>query len=417
MLASLTRRTIIAVTALCTAVGLAACGGSSGGGNAAAPNLDVSKWDSILSSAKGQTVNWYMYGGDDRLNAYVTGYVSTEAAKLGIKVNQVKINDTVDAVNKVLGEKQAGKNDGGSVDMIWINGENFATGKQAKIWYCGWAKGMPSGKNVAWNDPTINTDFGTPVDDCEAPWNRSMSVVVYNSAKAQASDFTSVDSMVSWSKAHPGRFTYAAPPDFNGSMTVRRMFYSAAGGYQDLQGAFDQSKFDAAAPKAWSLLNDLEPSLWRGGKTYPQTVDQVQKLFGSGEIDAYLSYDAGGVGTLVDKGQFPKTTRETIFADGMIGNTNYLSIPYNSPHKAAAVAVANLLQSPEAQLEKAKPTVLGYYPAVQLDKTPLAAQYKALPTPASVLPFDEQQKNANPELQAAWLTAIEKGWKDNVLQK
>jgi putative spermidine/putrescine transport system substrate-binding protein len=416
MRASLTRRTLVAATALCTAVGLAGCGSDSGGG-AAAPALDVSKWDSVLSSAKGQTVNWYMYGGDDRLNAYVTGYVAREAEKLGIKVNQVKINDTVDAVNKVLGEKQAGKKDDGSVDLIWINGENFATGKQAKIWYCGWPKAMPSAKYVAWDDQTINTDFGTPVDDCEAPWNRSMSVITYNSAKVQPSAFRSVDSLVAWAKANRGRFTYPAPPDFNGSMTVRRMFYSAAGGYQDLMGPFDQGKFDAAAPKAWSLLNDLEPSLWRGGKTYPQSIDQVQKLFGSGEIDAYFTYDAGGVASLVDKGQFPKTTRQAVFQDGMIGNTNYLSIPYNSPHKPAAVALANLLQSPEAQLEKAKPDVLGYYPAIQADKSPLAAQFKALPNPPSVLPFDEQVKNANPELQAAWLTAIEKGWKDNVLQK
>lgn len=35
-----------------------------------------------------------------------------------------EINDTVEAVNIVLSEKQAGVDDKGSVDMIWINGKS-----------------------------------------------------------------------------------------------------------------------------------------------------------------------------------------------------------------------------------------------------------------------------------------------------
>jgi ABC-type uncharacterized transport system YnjBCD substrate-binding protein len=42
----------------------------------------------------------------------------------------VKLDDTANAVAKVLAEKAAGKNEGGSVDLIWINGENFASMKR-----------------------------------------------------------------------------------------------------------------------------------------------------------------------------------------------------------------------------------------------------------------------------------------------
>jgi putative spermidine/putrescine transport system substrate-binding protein len=78
-----------------------------------------------------------MYGGDDLLNEYITGYVADAAAELGVTVNQVRINDTVEAVNTVLSEQSAGRDTDGSIDMIWINGENFATGKQADLWFCG----------------------------------------------------------------------------------------------------------------------------------------------------------------------------------------------------------------------------------------------------------------------------------------
>lgn len=374
-------------------------------------------WDQVLQKAKGQTVNWYMYGGDDRLNSYVTGYVAQAAAKLGVTVNEVKITDTVDAVNKVLGEKQAGKTTGGSVDLIWLNGENFATGKQANLWKCGWPQSLPNSKFVDWKSDAITSDFGTPVDNCEAPWNQSMSVIVYNSNKAAASDFSSVKTMAKWAKQNPGQFTYPAPPDFNGSMAVRRFFYEAAGGYDKLLGKFDQAKYDRVAPKAWKLLNHLKPSMWRNGSTFPKSIDNVQQLFSSGEISAYLSYDAGGVGPLVDKNVFPASTREAVFANGMIGNTNYVAIPANAKNQAGAQVLANILESPEAQLEKAKPDVLGYYPAIQMDKTPLATAYAALPNSPSVLPYPDQQKNANPELTAKWIAAIEDGWKKNVLQQ
>ena len=66
-----------------------------------------SEWKKILKEANGQTVNWYMWGGSTVINDYVNDVIGGEAAKLGIKLNQVKLNATADAVNKVLGEKQA----------------------------------------------------------------------------------------------------------------------------------------------------------------------------------------------------------------------------------------------------------------------------------------------------------------------
>lgn len=377
----------------------------------------ASAWDNVLAEADGQTVDWFMWGGDDRLNAYVNEYVAVEAAKYGVTLNQVKITETPEAVNKILGENQAGNLDNGSVDLLWINGENFATGKQADIWFCGWAESLPSAEFVDWESDAIKFDFGTPVDDCEAPWNQAMSVITYNSAQASAEDFATVDAMVEWMSENPGQFSYPAPPDFTGSMQVRRLFYHAVGGYDRLLGEFDQATYDELAPQAWEFLNGIEADLWRGGTTYPQSQDEIERLFASGEVSAYISYNAGRTGLLVADGVFPETTRQTTFEDGMIGNTNYVAIPFNSPDKAGAQVVANILQSPEAQLRKADPSVLGYYPAIEMSRTDLSAEYEALPVPEAVLPFTEQKANANPELIAAWLEAIEKGWIANVLQQ
>ena len=61
------------------------------------------------------------------INNYINWVKAKVHEKYGIKLQHIKIKDTSDAVKKVLFEKIAKKNDNGSVDIIWINGENFLT--------------------------------------------------------------------------------------------------------------------------------------------------------------------------------------------------------------------------------------------------------------------------------------------------
>jgi putative spermidine/putrescine transport system substrate-binding protein len=375
-----------------------------------------SQWKKILSEAKGQTVNWYMWGGGAKINTYVNDYIGAEAKKLGVTLNQVKLNATPEAVNKVLGEKQAGKNTGGAVDMIWINGENFATGVQADIWHCNWATKLPNARYVDWTSSSVNSDFGLPVNGCEAPWATASSGLVYDSKVVPKSAVATLAGFVTWAKANPGKFTYPAPPDFNGSMTVRRLFYHANGGYSDFLGAYNAATFTPAMAKASKFLNDLKPALWRKGETYPANIGDLEKLYANGEISAYFNYGALASFANVQTGLFPASTRVAAFKEGMIGNISYVAIPYNSPNKAGAQVIANIMQSPEAQLKMQVDGVIGS-PAIVMSRTPLASKYRALPIhPSSTSPAT-LAKNANPELTAAWLKAIDAGWIKDVQQK
>ena len=374
------------------------------------------QWNKILKEAKGQTVNWYMWGGGAKINTYVNEYIGAEAKKLGVILNQVKLNATPEAVNKVLGEKQAGNNTNGAVDMIWINGENFATGVQADIWHCNWATKLPNAKYVDWTNPSIYSDFGLPVNGCEAPWATASSGLVYDSKVVPKSAVATLEGFVTWAKANPGKFTYPAPPDFNGSMTVRRLFYHANGGYANFLGAYNASTFTPAMAKAATFLNDLKPALWRKGETYPATIGDLEKLYANGEISAYFNYGALSSFANVKTGLFPTSTRVAAFKEGMIGNISYVAIPYNSPNKAGAQVIANIMQTPAAQLKMQAEGIIGS-PAIVMAKTPLAAAYRALPIhPSSVSPAT-LAKNANPELTAAWLRAIDAGWIKDVQQK
>ena len=418
--------TALAAGTVVLALVLAACsssgssggaGGTAGTGAAPAATSATDAWADVQARAQGQTVNWYMYGGDELLNTFVTGYVADALRKQGVTLNQVKITSTSDAVNKVLGEKQAGRTDGGAVDAIWVNGTNFATGVQAGLWACGWDKGLPSSRYVDFADPAVANDFGVPVQGCEAVWQQANSALVYDSSKLSTADVASVSSLLAWAKANPGHFTYPALPDFTGSMAVRTILYDTVGGPSALAGGFDEGRYTPAAAALWKRLADIAPTLWRGGSTYPQDQTAVEKLYADGEISAFFTYGPGATGAAVEKGQFPATTREAVPSVGNIANVSFLAVPANAAHQAGAFVLANVLQDPQTQLELYKAE--GIYPGIDLARTDAATQtaFAAVPLSPSVLPLAALTRNAQPELASAYISRLEKDWKTHVLQQ
>ncbi len=389
-----------------------------GGAAQAASGDDVlgMSWEEIVAAADGGTVNWFMWGGSDSINAYVSEWVGNNVKeKYNITLNRVGINDTVEAVNTVLGETEAGVTDAGSVDMIWINGENFRTMKQGDLLFCGYMDKMPNNQFINWDDGAIAYDFGTAVDGCEVPWGRAQVAVGYNTANISDPPRT-IPALMDWIKDNPGRFTYPAPPDFTGSVFVRHVFYHAAGGVENLLVDFDQALYDEVSAKAWEMLNDIEPSLWREGSTYPNDSAALTQLFANQEVDFTVTYQPTSMGLNVINGTFPETVSSYALDDGTIGNVHYVAIPHNSPNAAAAVVLANYLISPEAQFQKAQPDVWGVTTALNPAAIPAewSEKFNSIPRHEAVVSQDELAERSLPELTGDWITAIEKGWIENV---
>ncbi|MCY4461887.1 MAG: ABC transporter substrate-binding protein [Albidovulum sp.] len=380
--------------------------------------LKSMSWDEVVEMARGGEVNWFLWGGSDNINRYVTEFIGGILKdEYDITLNRVGLTDTVEAVNIVLGELESGVTDEGSVDMIWINGENFRTMKQGNMAYCGYMDVLPNNALVNWDNPAIANDFGVPVDGCEVPWSKAQFAFAYDTARTPNPP-KSIGELIAWVKENPGAFTYPAPPDFNGSVFVRHVFYHAAGGVDRLLVPFDQALYDEVAAKTWQILNDMESDLWREGATYPTSINALAELFANSEVDLYFNYEPAGFGLNVENGIFPPTTSSYGLTDGTIGNTNYTIIPINSPHKAAALVLQNVLLSGEAQYHKARPDVWGTKPAIEVDRTSAEIQEKfgSIERHPSVVAPAELAKAALPELHSAWITAVEEGWIANVGQ-
>ena len=376
-----------------------------------------SNWDEVVAAADGTTVNWFMWGGADTINSHVDTQIGGPLlAEFNVTLNRVGVENTADVVNKVLNEKAAGKNSGGSVDLIWINGENFRTLKDAGLLYGPFTDLLPNTQLVNWADPAIAYDFGTAADGYESPWASFQWVMEYNSATVENPP-KSFEELQTWIAANPGRFTYPTPPNHVGSAFIRTLFYWAAGDSAPFVEEFDQAKYDQYAPKVWAYLNAIKPNLWRGGETYPE-LTAMPDLLANGEIDFAMEYDASRASNFINQGRYPDTIRTYVFETGTMANVSYVAIPYNANNPAGALVLANYLLSPTYQILLTDPNELGWL--VAIDPTRLStdeqAQLAAVERGVATLPPAELNSHALPEARASWVAPIEKGWEENVLK-
>jgi len=391
-----------------------------------AGTFEINNWDSVLAAAKGQTVNWYIWGGSDSINAFVDNfYGKALKERYDITLNRVPLADTADAVNQVLSEKQAGK-DPGAVDLIWINGENFFTLKQANMLYPDWAQKLPNSALVNWDNPAINLDFGNPVDNLESPWSSAQFQFIYDSARTNADELPhSYSELKDWACAHPGRFTYVAPDGsggFLGTRFAKGALYEISGGAEQWQ-KLDQALWDQHAPALWDYFNELAPCLWRNGETYPKDESELINLFANNEVDLSMTNDITGAGRWIADGRMPETARAFVFDNYMIGDFNYVAIPLNAPNKAAALVLANLLLDPELQAAQILPENgfgLGY--AIDVNRVTDSTALAALQNSASKLgdaatPASDLANSLVGDSAAEYQNLLEQGWLENVLQQ
>ncbi len=177
-----------------------------------------------------------MYGGWAHVNTWVDTFVAKEMKqRYDMDVKRVPMDAGV-FVNKLLNEKAAGK-ESGTIDLLWINGENFKNAKQAGLLFGPFAGHLPNVRQYV--DPdNITHDFGFPVDGFEAPFGRAQFVFEYDNARMDTPPDT-VSTLKQWIVDNPGQFTYPQPPDFTGSAFVRHIFYAVTGGHEQYMAGWN----------------------------------------------------------------------------------------------------------------------------------------------------------------------------------
>jgi putative spermidine/putrescine transport system substrate-binding protein len=402
-------------------------------------------WPLVVERARAEgVVRWYHWGGSEELNTWIDAVVVPALAQEGIRVESVRLPATRDAVDVVLAEAAAGRGLGrGSVDLIWINGDNFRTLAQADLLFGPFADRVP---NAVWyaldpSDPAaaINLfDLGTPTLLRSIPWFAGQYVCFVDTARLplERAPRTHAD-LAALARDRPGRFTYVRPPDYIGTAFVQQAvvaLYADAVARGASASAADTHGLDAflndvdqlgAAEVArllepgFAYLRALEPFLLggggaegvRGAPVYPPSAAAWERLVAGGEIDLACEDNVFHAQSAVERGRLPESVRTIVFPEGaMRVNKSFLAIPANAPNPAAALVLADHLSSFESHVSKLE--LIGY--PIALDLPRLTSEQRALALAASPdlrgIDYDDLAEHASPDMHASWVPLIDRLW-------
>jgi putative thiamine transport system substrate-binding protein len=365
-------------------------------------------WSAIETEARGQTVYFNAWAGSETINAYIAWTGKEVEAKYGVKLEHVKVADAAEVVRRVRDEVKAGRRDG-SVDLVWINGENFRAMKADRLLYGPFAEDLPNYPFVdIEGKPTTLVDFAESVEGLESPWGMAQLTFFGDRSKIPAPP-KSMQELSAFAAANPGRVSYPAPPDFHGTTFVKQVLLETMANRDDLQLTIGKEDFSRDSEPLWRFLAGFHPHLWRKGKQFPQSQAQMKQMLADGELVMALTFNPNEPANLVANQQLPPSTIAWQHAAGTIGNTHFVAIPINARAKAGAQVVANFLLSPEAQARKADLKVWGD-PTV-LDLSKLSPEQAALfangDGPGGLIaagpPLPEPHASWVPLLEAVWL--------------
>lgn len=377
----------------------------------AASDPDPADWDAVVAAARGQTVFWNAWGGDTRINAFIESVGEDLFDRYGVTLNHVKLADTADAVTRVVSEKTAGRDTGGAVDTIWINGANFISMKESGLLFGPFAEDLPNWRYVDTNaNPAVLTDFTVAVEGFGAPWAMFQMVFEYDGASLTAPP-RSASALATWVAENPGRFTYPQPPDFLGTSFLKQLLYGVLDDPRVLQGPISDIDYDAVTAPLWTYLDDMHPFLWRRGRVFPENEPALGALLADGEIDIAFSFNPGRASAAIADSTLQDSVRTYVWDAGTIGNSSFLSIPYNAANKAGALVLANLILDPEIQARAQDPAVLGFQTVLGMDLlgSEDRARFDALDLGIATLPPAEMG-TALLEPHPDWMTRIAEDW-------
>lgn len=360
-------------------------------------SASAQSWQDISDKARGQTVYFHAWGGSQEINQYIRWAGEQLKTQYGVELKQVKITDTAETVTRLIAEKAAGKESGGSVDLMWINGENFKSMKNNDLLYGPFVETLPNWQYINASLP-IDSDFSEPTDGLEAPWGVGQLVFIYDHQKLNNPP-QSFAELLSYAKAFPNRITYPRPPEFHGTSFLKALLIELTNNDAVLSKPVDAQSFALITAPLWHYLDELHAVAWRAGKQFPSGSSEMIQLLDDDQIDLALTFNPNAVYSAQASGKLAKTTRSHAMQAGALSNIHFLAIPWNATAKEGALVAINFLMSPEAQSRKGDMNVWGDPSVLRNDVlTGSAANTKLFKSIAEPLPSWQAA------LEAAWQT-------------
>ncbi len=303
----------------------------------------ASDWSTIEQQADGQTVYFHAWGGSQEINHYIQWAGDELKSRYNVTLNHVKVSDISETTTRLVAEKAAGRNTGGSVDMVWINGENFKSMKDNQLLFGPFAESLPNWQYVDKTLP-IDVDFSTPTEGLEAPWGLAQLVFIHDQEELNAPP-TCFAQWLEYANAHPNRLTYPRPPEFHGSSFLKALLIELTDNDEALQKPVSEVDFDQMSQPLWDYLDAFHKVAWRGGRQFPAGTAESIQLLDDGQIDIAITFNPNAVYSAQANGNLEPTTKAYSMQAGALSNIHFLAIPWNANASEGAQVAINFLLS------------------------------------------------------------------------
>ncbi len=352
-------------------------------------------WQETVEKAKGQTVYFHAWGGSQEINRYIQWAGKQLKSQYDVTLQHVKVTDIAETTTRLVAEKAANKNSGGSVDMVWINGENFKSMKDNDLLFGPFVAQLPSWQYVDKSLP-VDVDFSEPTNGLEAPWGVGQLVFIHDKLKLNNPPQSFME-LLSYAQAFPNRVSYPRPPEFHGTSFLKALLIELTANDPSLMQPVSEESFQLITKPLWRYLDDFHASAWRGGKQFPSGSAESVQLLDDGQLDLAITFNPNSVYSAQANGTLADTTAVYAMENGALSNIHFLAIPWNANANAGAQVAINFLLSPEAQSRKGDLSVWG-------DPSVLSGQYLT-----GSAKNTEQFKSVS-EPHPSWQSALEQEW-------
>jgi ABC-type uncharacterized transport system YnjBCD substrate-binding protein len=384
-------------------------------------------WEEILAEADGDTLIFCAWGsgGADAMVQRYWEYVRQRAAdEYNITVEYAE--DTAENEQRFVSDYENGID--ATLDMFWgASGSIAPMDAKGALWGDDgnqWVKKLPNSAYLDWNAADVLYNGTMPTDAYQAPFMKVTPAMVYAADRYDAAlawDESrreggatvyglphNLTELSLWVKKYPGKFTYLdllGNGGFHGKQFVTSALYEltddGAGGWKAvfdetddaaarsekiqkraeewrtwaLSDAAGEEAFAEKAGYVWTYLNELEPNLFQGDSG---------AYYGADAYDMISRVNAGDIAVSFTTcvSIYPKTQSDPSYLpegrlylmDTSVGYPDFVVIPKNSKHKAAAMALCNLLLEPEVNAKVTAVTGNAY----NLDLTKLTPADRAI---------------------------------------
>ena len=198
------------------------------------------------------------------------------------------------------------------------------------------------------------------------PYRASSVLLAYNPDKVKNPPGT-LEELLAWIKANPGRFTYNSPKTggSGGAFVATVLDSSVPPADREQMTTGYKKELEKDWEPGWKVLAGLNPYVYQKG-VYPNGNNQTLQLLSSGQIDMapvwsdqFISGQAAGT--------IPKTMKAAqIKNPSFTGGAAYLGVVKASKNQDLAFKLVNFVLTPEVQAKIAEK--IAGYPIIPLDK-------------------------------------------------